>query len=57
MATNRKADVQEDTVDYTEEFENWWAYYWKPMNQPETMNNAFKEVAFRAWLAAISIDR
>lgn len=44
-------------MNYTEEFENWWAYYWKPMNQPEAMNNAFKEVAFRAWLAAISIDR
>lgn len=34
-------------------FESWWATYWKPLeNQPEIMNQCFKEQAHAAWKAA-----
>jgi hypothetical protein len=36
------------------EFETFWASYWKQNTMPGVMNEAFKEIAKAAWDAAIN---
>ena len=43
-------------MEYTEEFEEWWDSSWTPSDGCRTLDEAFKEVAFRAWLAAIALS-
>ena len=31
------------------EFETWWASFWKRSGQPEVFDLAFKEIAQKAW--------
>ncbi len=34
-------------------FNEWWSIYWKPASQPEVFDEAMKEIASKAWNAAI----